>query len=211
VLEDVQDYASSAIDFNSVIRHDYAVGVIQRHRDTLLKYMPIRSHEIKRLNSAQVIFLLTIHDLEVMRSTEGLPSSLVSHFVNEGLNKPGELATCMDSIAEEVIRRCVIDLGTRVVEHGIASTIPEELRLLLIASCHRIAKARDVASKYLHRLISTFPSLLCNAPLVFAVLEVLTLLRKATEGQVTDEVNLIVRYSLTSLTPLSYLSVQSPV
>lgn len=27
VLEEAQDYASSALDFNSVIRHDYAVGV----------------------------------------------------------------------------------------------------------------------------------------------------------------------------------------
>lgn len=189
VLEDVQDYASSALDFNSVIRHDYALGTIGKHRELLLRYMPIRSHEIRHLNPAQVIFLLTLHDLETLRSIEGLPSSLVSYFVNEGLNKPGELSTCMDSIAEEVIRRCITELGNRVVEHGIPPSIAAELRRLLVASCHRIAKARDVASKYLHRLINTFPSLLCDPALVFAILEVLTLLRRACEGQATDEYN----------------------
>lgn len=153
--------------------------------------MPIRSHEIKHLNSAQVVFLLTMHDLEVMRSTEGLPASLVSYFVNEGLNKPGELATCMDSIAEEVIRRCVVDLGKRVMEHNISTTFGSELRNLLVLSCHRISKARDLATKYLHRLVNTFPSLLCDPSLVFAILEVLTLLRRASEGQVTDEVRRI--------------------
>lgn len=189
VLEDVQDYASSVLEFNSVIRHDYAVNAVSKHRELLLRYMPLRSSEVRHLNPAQVIFLLTMHDLETLRSTEGLPSSLVSYFVNEGLNKPGELAACMDSIAEEVIRRCIAELGNRVIEHGIASSIPGELRLLLVDSCHRIAKAREVASKYLHRLLNTFPSLLCDPALVFAILEVLTLLRRACEGQEIDEYN----------------------
>lgn len=63
-----------------------------------------------------------------------------------------------------------------------------ELQKLLVTSCHRITKVRDVATKYLHRLITSFPSLMCDAPLVCAILEVLTLVRRACEGEFTDEV-----------------------
>jgi phosphatidylinositol 4-kinase len=63
-----------------------------------------------------------------------------------------------------------------------------ELRSLLVGSTHRVAKARDIASKYLNRLITSFPSLMCDPPLVFAILEVLTLLRRACENEFTDEV-----------------------
>jgi phosphatidylinositol 4-kinase len=45
-----------------------------------------------------------------------------------------------------------------------------------------------MASKYLNRLITSFPSLMCDTPLVFAILEVLTLLRRACENEFTDEV-----------------------
>lgn len=93
----------------------------------------------------------------------------------------------------------MVDLSSRVVEHGFPVPLPRELRLLLVASCHRISKARDMASKYLHRILSSFPSLLCDAALVFAILELLTLLRKACEGQCTDEVCRCRYLSLVSL------------
>ena len=32
----------------------------------------------------------------------GLPASLAGYFINEGLNKSGGLATCMESISEKV-------------------------------------------------------------------------------------------------------------
>lgn len=45
-----------------------------------------------------------------------------------------------------------------------------------------------MASKYLSRLITSFPSLMCDPSLVFAILEVLTLLRRSCENEFTDEV-----------------------
>lgn len=63
-----------------------------------------------------------------------------------------------------------------------------ELRHLLVLSTHRIAKARDVASKYLSRLITSFPSLMCDSQLVFATLEVLTLLQRSCDNEFVDEV-----------------------
>ena len=45
-----------------------------------------------------------------------------------------------------------------------------------------------MAAKYLNRLITSFPSLTCDPPLVFAILETLTLLRRSRENEFLDEV-----------------------
>jgi hypothetical protein len=40
--------------------------------------------------------------MESMRSASGLPSSLVSYFANDSINKHQGLSVCMDAIAEKV-------------------------------------------------------------------------------------------------------------
>ena len=89
------------------------------------------------------------------------------------------------------------ELSRQAVEHSLPGLISQELRNLLVSGCHRVTVARTVAMKYLNRLITSFPSLMCDPPLVYAILEVLTLLRKACEGEYTDEVhNYIVHMSI---------------
>jgi len=63
------------------------------------------SSAIASCPSGQVVFLLTMHDLESFRSAQGLTSSLPSYFTNTGLNKSASLRGCMESIAEKVIER----------------------------------------------------------------------------------------------------------
>ena len=43
-----------------------------------------------------------MHDMESMRSAAGLPSSLVSYFTNDSINKHAGLSACMESVAEKV-------------------------------------------------------------------------------------------------------------
>jgi hypothetical protein len=83
----------------------------------------------------------------------------------------------------------VNDLNTQAAAQALPQALHAELRDLLVCSTHRIAKARDIASKFLNRLITSFPSLMCDPPLVFAILEVLTLLGRACENEFTDEVS----------------------
>jgi phosphatidylinositol 4-kinase A len=179
--------------------------VISKHRTALTRHIPLRAGDIRYLSSGQVIFLLTMHDMESMRAAAGLTSSLVSYFTNDGLNKHNELSGCMESIAEkvrffhiaddfdvksfaQVIRGSINDLNIRASAQALPEVLSAELRTLLVCSTHRVAKARDIASKYLNRLITSFPSLMCDPPLVFAILEVLTLLRRACDNEFTDEV-----------------------
>jgi phosphatidylinositol 4-kinase len=89
-----------------------------------------------------------------------------------------------------VIRGCISELNLQAAEQALPQTLSVELRTLLVGSTHRVTKAREIAFKFLSRLLSSFPSLLCDPPLVFAILEVLTLLRRACDNEFTDEVNI---------------------
>ncbi|KAJ7172099.1 hypothetical protein C8R46DRAFT_1258016 [Mycena filopes] len=189
VLEESHDSVASNVEYNSVIRQDYAQTIISKHKSSLTTHIALRASDIRSLSSGQIIFLLTMHDIESMRSAAGLTSSLVSYFVNDTLNKHPGLNVCMESIAEKVIRGCVSSLNVQASQQSLPEDLSTELRTLLILSTHRIAKARDIASKYLNRLITSFPSLMCDPPLVFAILEVLTLLRRACENEFLDEYN----------------------
>ncbi|KZT27321.1 atypical/PIKK/PI4K protein kinase [Neolentinus lepideus HHB14362 ss-1] len=189
ILEDAHDSLTSDIEYNSVIRQEYAETIISKHRTLLTNYIALRTGEIRHLSPGQVIFLLAMHDMESMRSAAGLPSSLVSYFTNSGINGHPGLNVCMESIAEKVIRGCVNDLNTRVIEQSLPDKLSDELQNLLKCSTHRVAKAREVAAKYLNRLITSFPSLMCDSAFVYAILEMLTLVQRSCENEYTDEFN----------------------
>lgn len=146
-----------------------------------------------------------MHDIESMRSAAGRPSSLVSYFVNDSLNRHQSLNNCMDSVAEnvrdvpgytcttvltsvQVIQACINDLNNKAYQQAMPSYLSSELRTLVVASTHRVQQAREVASKYLNRLITSFPSLMCDPQLVYALLEALTLLQRACNNEFLDEV-----------------------
>ena len=68
----------------------------------LERAIPNRHSEMRHLLPSQIIFLLTMYDLETMRSTVGLPSSLPTYFVNSSLNSHATLIPCMESIVDKV-------------------------------------------------------------------------------------------------------------
>jgi phosphatidylinositol 4-kinase A len=83
-----------------------------KHRTALIKHITLRASDIKYLSPGQITFLLTMHDMESMRSGAGLPSSLVTYFTNVGLNSHPGLAACMESIAEKVTAFCMKSVPT---------------------------------------------------------------------------------------------------
>lgn len=87
----------------------------------------------------------------------------------------------------QVISRTKHAMSSRILDHSLNASIFLSLKSLLIDSCHRITKAREVAFKTLDKLITGFPSLMCDSALVFALLEVLTLVQGACDGAQLDE------------------------
>lgn len=197
VLEDTHGFVSAELEYNPILRQDYLQEVLQQHRATLTAHIPLRNSEIKGLLPAHVIFLLTFHDLEAIRSGRGFPSSVPTYFTNKDINSRDSLVICMDSVAEKIMRGSLNELSTQIVEHSLPKSMSSELQKLLVTSCHRISKVREIAGKYLYRLITSFPSLMCDVPLVRAILEVLTLVRRACEGEYTDEYNPVYEFKST--------------
>ncbi|KAF9564367.1 hypothetical protein CPC08DRAFT_705318 [Agrocybe pediades] len=189
VIEESHDAVASNVEYNSVIRQEYANTVVSVHRTLLTGYLKYRTNDVRYLSSGQVIFILTLHDIESMRSSAGYPSSLVAYFINDSLNSHPGLSACMDSIAEKVIRDTINDLNTKASQQALPRHLSSELLSLVVLSTHRVAKAREIAFKYLNRLITSFPSLMCDPTLVFAILEVLTLLQRSCENEYIDEYN----------------------
>jgi phosphatidylinositol 4-kinase len=179
-----------------------------KHRNLLSKYLLNQHADIRSLSPGAIILLLTMHDIEGMRASVGLPSSLVPYFTNNSINSHTELRTCMDAMADnvrvrpnriancrlnyaQIIKDGIQDLSYQARTQSLPGELLGELQGLLTGSTHRVARARVVASKYLDRLITSFPSLMCDPPLVYSILEVLTLLRRSCEGEFVDEVCLV--------------------
>jgi phosphatidylinositol 4-kinase A len=93
---------------------------------------------------------------------------------------------CSDQ--QQVIRDSINDLNLKASQQALPRHLSSELHTLVVLSTHRVAKARDIAFKYFNRLITSFPSLMCDPVLVFVILEVLTLLQRACENEYIDEV-----------------------
>lgn len=94
----------------------------------------------------------------------------------------------------------VLELNALARDQALPKPLSQDLQKLLVGSTHRVGKARDVAFQCLNRLLTSFPPLLCDPPLVFAILEVLTLLRRSCENELIDEVRLLCAFSVTVLT-----------
>lgn len=75
------------------------------------------------------------------------------------------------------------------MDHSLDKDVSKELKSLIVLACHRIRSTRDIAFRVLDRLITGFPSLICDSLLVFALLDVLTLLQSACDGRLLDEVS----------------------
>jgi hypothetical protein len=118
----------------------FRTQVILKHRAALTRHIALRAGDIRYLSPGQIIFLLTMHDMESMRSAAGLPSSLVTYFTNLGLNSHPGLNACMESIAEKV---GLVSLGFALTSLNTVSAGHPRLRERLeYSSCPAVAARR---------------------------------------------------------------------
>ncbi|UZJ55413.1 hypothetical protein CBS101457_004733 [Exobasidium rhododendri] len=186
VPELANNYLESDLSFNSVLKRDYSSGALDGQRKVLSTLIPSHAREIHSLAFPQVTFLNTIYNLECMRSSMGMPSMILWYFVNEGLNTSA-LVGSMEAIADKVIGSYIEDLAGQTNDHALEPRVTSEVKNLLLGCCHRVEKVRNVSRRFLDRLITAYPSLLCDSEVVVCMLEMLTLLRQGCEGQYKDE------------------------
>lgn len=76
----------------------------------------------------------------------------------------------------------------QAIRHSLDKSVYIEIREILVSCTHRSERARSVALRYMQGLVTAFPTVICHYETVATILEILTLCRRACEGQYEDEV-----------------------
>lgn len=196
VPESAHNYIESELEYNSVLKHAKATTYIDRQRKDLAQTIPSQASTVRSFKLPQIVFLLTIFNVEVIRSSLRRPSMLLWYFANDGINK-SSLAGPMDAIAEKVIQEFIMDIRPQMADHTVEPLVKEEIRTLFQGSIHRAVKVRQRSGEFLDKLFGAYPTLLCDPKLVVFLLEMLTLLRRACEAEFTDEFSPVYHYTST--------------
>ncbi|KAG0329284.1 phosphatidylinositol-4- kinase, partial [Podila horticola] len=179
-------YLEGDLEYNSVLPRGLLDDQKASMRATLASYLPAQTYEIKSLTSAKVVFLLSVYHVETMRSRQGNCSFILKYFMNSGVNDTG-LSNCLEAIADQVINVFMSEAQAKVVAHSLDDSVRQQVRNLVIACTHRLKKVSTLSSKWVQRMIVTFPQLMCDKALMTLVLELSELLWLSCENEMTDE------------------------
>ncbi|ORZ23678.1 hypothetical protein BCR41DRAFT_302120 [Lobosporangium transversale] len=179
-------YLEGDLEYNSVLPRGVVDDQKAAMRATLTSYLPAQAVVIKTLSSAKVVFLLSVYHLETMRSRQGNCSHILHYFANTGVNDGGVTA-CLESIADQVINVFISETQTTVLTHRLDEKVRDQIRNLIVGCAHRLKRVSGLATKWIHRIISAFPQLMCDKTLLTLVLEVSELLWLSCENELTDE------------------------
>lgn len=83
----------------------------------------------------------------------------------------------------------VLAFQQQAIRHSLDKSVYTEIREILTACTHHSERARATSLRYMQGLVTAFPTVICHYETVATVLEILTLLRRACEGQYEDEVS----------------------
>ncbi|KAJ9109753.1 hypothetical protein QFC19_001983 [Naganishia cerealis] len=165
ILEKDKDYVNSGLEYNPVFRRDYTHTVLPKQRNSLTELLPKRANEIRNFSMPQATLIQTVHDLELLRTTNGRPSVILDYFCNDSLND-SPIAGCLEAVADKLIHAYLSGLSIQVLGHEMPQTVSEEVRKMIVATTHRYAKVRQIAIKYLNAILTSFTALICEDELV---------------------------------------------
>lgn len=131
---------------------------------------------------------MAILRVESLRAEAGYPSTILSYFQVERASDTA-VPTILLAITDRINQVFISHFSDLVTRHCIDKTVFGEVRAILLECCHQYSQVRTVSIRYLNDLITSFPSLICEASVVAAILELLTVLRRACQAEFVDEVS----------------------
>lgn len=75
--------------------------VLPKQRGALAELIPKRANEIRNFSMPQVTLVQTVHDLELLRTTNGRPSVIFDYFCNDSLNE-SPMSSSLEAVADKV-------------------------------------------------------------------------------------------------------------
>ncbi|KAF3186191.1 phosphatidylinositol-4- kinase [Orbilia oligospora] len=186
VAETRINHMESDMDLNTILRRGMNTQNIAEQKRKLSSAIPTHDSEIRGLSYPKVIFLQAALLLESLRALEGDCSKILTYFVDPSF-KHGDEATCMSSIAAEVISIYLKNVQQGNLEAFRAPYVSKQLVEFFTGCCHRVEKVQFVAAICANNIITAVPSALCQKSSMFALLELLTLLWNSCLEAETDE------------------------
>ncbi|KAK6340701.1 phosphatidylinositol-4- kinase [Orbilia brochopaga] len=180
------NHMESDMDLNTILRRGMNPQNIAEQKRKLSSALPTHDGEIKGLSYPKVIFLQAALLVESLRALEGDCSKILTYFVDPAF-KSGDEATCMSSIASEVISIYLRNVHQGNLKAFAAPHVARQLVEFFTGCCHRVEKVQFVSAGCADRIITAVPSALCQKSSMFALLELLSLLWNSCLESETDE------------------------
>ncbi|BEI82759.1 hypothetical protein CcaverHIS002_0306270 [Cutaneotrichosporon cavernicola] len=182
------DFVGSDLEYNTILRKDFAQSINSRMRQTLTEMLPSTKHtsDIRNMSTPQLTLLIAINDLEEMRTMHLQPSVTLRYFMNDSVNKSAMFGP-LTGISTRLTSVFLRQLSMRAVQHSMPPSVSEEVRKIFVLCTHRMPQVREAALHVARQVIETFSALMCDRKVVFTLLEILTLMRRSCEMQYTDE------------------------
>ncbi|KAF3924761.1 hypothetical protein AA313_de0210069 [Arthrobotrys entomopaga] len=180
------NHTESDMELNTILRRGMNTQNIAEQKRKLSNALPTHDGEIRSLSYPKVIFLQATLLVESLRALEGDCSKILTYFIDPSFKHSDE-ATCMSSIAAEVINIYLRNVQMGNLKAFRAPHVAHQLVQFFTGCCHRVEKVQYVAANCADRIISAVPSALCQKSSIFALLELLTLMWNSCLEAETDE------------------------
>lgn len=167
---------------------------IQDKRAYLVKLLPKQANDIRYLSSDDVVLLLTVYKLENIRCQHCRPSGILNYF-QDGCFSDSSSSECIKSIADSLTNTFIQSWAIRSKTQSVDVKLLDDIKALLIGTCHRLEIVRSIAFGFSNRLLTAIPNLVSKQVIIFTILELLSLLHESCTNQLEFEYSFKFNYS----------------
>ncbi|KAH8698261.1 putative phosphatidylinositol 4-kinase [Talaromyces proteolyticus] len=186
VPENRTEILESDVELNVILRRGMTPQRVAEQKKLLVKELPDRESDIKRLTYQKAIFLNASLLVECLRASSGHCNKIFLYFLDPSL-KSSEMGTCMDAVADKVISTYLsITLAGKDQDFS-APCLSNQLSGIFLYCCHRISRVQDVALSCAGKIITASPSSLCDRNSLFVLLDLLTIMWSSCLENELDE------------------------
>ncbi|KMU92298.1 hypothetical protein CIHG_09983 [Coccidioides immitis H538.4] len=186
VSDNRAELLESDIELNTVLRRGMNASHSSDKKKSLVQELPALEQEIKRLSYPKLIFLNATLLLESLRASSGDFTKILTYFLDPALNSP-DIVNCMRAVVDKIVTLYLERFVSSNSAKFSAPYISQQLADTFVACCHRIQSIQQVASAAAAKIISKYPSSLCEKKSLFTLLDLLTLLWSSCLDEELDE------------------------
>lgn len=169
-------------------------SAINDKRAYLTKILPKNAGDIRYLSSDQVVLLIALYKLENIRSANCRPATLLTYFAVDSFSDASS-TECVKGISDLLTKTFISEWITQSKSQSIELGLLDQIKQLLIGTCHRLEIVRTVAFRFVDRVLTAIPDLISKSTIIYSVLELLSLLHQSCTNHMEFEYSFRFNYA----------------